>query len=48
LQASWNSRELSATLIELVSVLIFMTVDNSFPSYTGNLVYSNARFATLE
>ena len=47
---SWtlcNSRELSATLIELVSVLISVTVDKSFPSHTGNLVYSNARFTTL-
>ena len=43
-----NSRELSATVIELVSVLIFMTVDKSFPSHTGNLVYSNARFTALE
>ena len=43
-----NSRELSATLIELVSVLISMTVDKSFPSHTGNLVYSNARFTALE
>ena len=38
----------SATLIQLVSVLIFMTVDKRFPSHTGNLVYSKARFATLE
>ena len=49
LQASWNSGELSASLIELVSVLIFfVTVDKSFPSYAVNLVYGNARFATLE
>lgn len=47
-QASWNSRELSATLIELVSVLIFIDSWNLSIAFSSRLRWLRLRFVKLE